>query len=250
MHSCRWSAFCCFLALKISRMLADHELWVAWVFSTRALWVKMMLRKQGPHFLTLRSSKHTGNQKLTHSLFTLDEEMLAKATTRTVNSHSLPAVWQNAACTWGLFLQVVTGVETRCLWYGFGDTAGWGSVWGEFQRWAVRPQPDHSSSRSQSSYSLNLGLLHLISNMNCGYSGLHSAGLVNTGLGLKVASGLEFQAFIGALWDTGAPAKCLLKTSTKPAEKKHSLPSFRCFLPVHYYGKMGHSPIQRTLYLC
>lgn len=66
-----------------------------------------------------------------------------------------------------------------------------------------------------------LGLLHVVSNLeDGGHGGLHPAGLVDAGLGLEVASGLELQAFIGALRDAGAPAEGLFEPSTEPVQQK------------------------------
>lgn len=71
---------------------------------------------------------------------------------------------------------------------------------------------------------LDLGLLHVVPNLeNSGHGRLHPTGLVNACLGLKVASGLEFQAFVRASRDAGAAAEGLFKTSTKPAQEKHRL---------------------------
>lgn len=79
---------------------------------------------------------------------------------------------------------------------------------------------NHSSARPQSSFILYFGRVSFVAGMkNRGYGGLHSAGFVNAGLSLKVPSGLEFQAFVGAFRDTGAAAESLLKTSAKPKKK-------------------------------
>lgn len=78
--------------------------------------------------------------------------------------------------------------------------------------------PSCSPSRPWTCLCFDLGLLHIVGNLeNGGHGGFHSAGLINTGLGLKAASGLEFQAFVRPFGDAGAAAEGLFKTSTKPA---------------------------------
>lgn len=97
---------------------------------------------------------------------------------------------------------------------------------------------DHNPIRPWTCYCLDLGLLHVVSNLeNSGYGGFHPAGLVNACLGLKVASGLEFQAFVRTSWDTGTPAEGLFKASTKPVQEKHRLVSF-----------LGSSFIERLIF--
>lgn len=84
--------------------------------------------------------------------------------------------------------------------------------------------PHHSPTGPWTRYRLDLGLLHVVPSLeNSGHGGLHPAGLVNACLGLKVASGLEFQAFVRASRDAGAAAEGLFKTSTKPVQEKHRL---------------------------
>lgn len=88
--------------------------------------------------------------------------------------------------------------------------------------------PDRGPTAPWTCYCLDPGRLHVIPNLgNSGHGGLHPAGLVNARLGLKVASGLEFQAFIRASRDAGAEVECLFKTSTKPVQEKHRLVLFR-----------------------
>lgn len=154
----------------------------------------------------------------------LQEYTQAKAAMWTVNSRCLPAVQQNATCASVLFLQVVTGVETGRFWYGFGDASGWRPIRGQVQGGAMRSGSHRSPAGPWACYHLDLGLLHVVPNLeNSWHSGLHPAGLVNACLGLKVASGLEFQAFVRASRDTGAEVEGLFKTSTKPVQEKHRL---------------------------
>lgn len=170
------------------------------------------------NYLTWRSSGNAGDVLIKNTSTVRQTHTRAK---RTVDSHSVPAVRHNAACVWGLFLQVVTGVETGRLWYCFRDAPGRRPIWGEVQRGAMRSGPDNSPTRRLSSYCLYLGLLHVVPNLeNSGHSGLHPASLVNTGLSLQIASGLEFQAFVRALRDTGTAAEGLFKTSSKPVLEK------------------------------
>lgn len=61
-----------------------------------------------------------------------------------------------------LFLQVVTGVETRCFWYCFGDAPRWWPVWGQVQGGAVWSGLDCSPSRPWTCYGLDLDVLNLI----------------------------------------------------------------------------------------
>lgn len=130
-----------------------------------------------------------------------------------------------------LFLQCVTGIETGCFWYCFGDAPWWRPIRCQVQGGAMWSGPNGSPSRPWTCYRLDLGLLHVIYNLeNGGHSGLHPAGLINAGLSLKVASGLEFQTFVRSFGDAGAAAEGLLKTSTKPMEKKHRLVSIRLVL--------------------
>lgn len=75
----------------------------------------------------------------------------------------------------------------------------------------------------QACYHLHLGRIEVIPDLeDSRHGGLHPAGLVNACLGLKVASGLEFQAFVRASRDAGAEMESLFKTSTKPVEGKQS----------------------------
>lgn len=133
-----------------------------------------------------------------------------------------------------LFLQVVTGVETGCFWYCFGDAPWWWPVWGQVQGGAVWSSPECSPSGPWTCYGLDLGLLNVICNLeNGGHGSLHSAGLENTGLGLKVASWLEFQAFVRPFRETGAAVESLLKTSTKPVTQKHTSTDWQgCYLKI------------------
>lgn len=68
---------------------------------------------------------------------------------------------------------------------------------------------------------LRRGLPHVIPERRHGrhgrHSGLHPAGLVDACLGLQVAGGLEFQAFVRTSRDTGAEVEGLFETSAKPA---------------------------------
>lgn len=67
-----------------------------------------------------------------------------------------------------------------------------------------------------------LGLLHVVPERRHGrHGGLHPAGLVDARLGLQVAGGLEFQAFVRTSGDAGAEVEGLFETSTKPAQEKH-----------------------------
>lgn len=52
-----------------------------------------------------------------------------------------------------------------------------------------------------------------------GHARLHAAGLVDAGLGLEIAGGLELQAFVGAWRDAGAAVEGLFETSTKPVQE-------------------------------
>jgi len=80
---------------------------------------------------------------------------------------------------------------------------------------------DHSPTGSWSCYHPDPGLLHVIPNLeDSGHSGLHPAGLENTRLGLKVASGLEFQAIVSASRDTRAETEGMFETSTEPVQEK------------------------------
>lgn len=99
----------------------------------------------------------------------------------------------------------------------------------------MRSGPDSSPTRTRTrtSHCLYLRLLHVVANLqNSGHSGLHPASLVNAGLSLKVASGLEFQAFVIATRDAGTPAEGLFKTSAKPVLEKYT---FICFSSVYAY---------------
>lgn len=157
---------------------------------------------------------------------------------------------------WGLFRQVVTGVETGRLWYCFWDAPGRWPIGGEVQGGAVWSGPDRSPTGPRTCCRLDPGLIHLVPRLeNSGHGGLHPAGLVNTGLGLKVASGLEFQAFIRASRDAGAEAKGLFKASTKPAEGKDRLVLFslvyvhtekQCDWLAHAPGLKVYLPIQES----
>lgn len=89
--------------------------------------------------------------------------------------------------------------------------------------------PDCRHSRPWTHYCLDLGLLHVLPNLeNSGHGGLHPAGLVNACLGLKVARGLEFQAFVRASRDAGAAAEGLFKTSSESVQEKHRLVLLSC----------------------
>lgn len=60
-------------------------------------------------------------------------------------------------------------------------------------------------------------MLHVVPALeDGGHGGLHPAGLVNARLGLKVASGLEFQTLVGAARDAGAAVEGLFETGAKP----------------------------------
>ena len=59
-----------------------------------------------------------------------------------------------------------------------------------------------------------------------GHGGLHPAGFINTGLGLKIASGLHLQTFVRSSRDAGAEAESLFETSAKPVQEKDRLVSF------------------------
>lgn len=106
--------------------------------------------------------------------------------------------------------------------------------------------PNSSPARTRTSHCLYLWLLHVISNLqNGGHSGLHPACLVNAGLSLKVASGLEFQAFIRTLRDTRAPTEGLFKTSTKPVLGKHTVICF--FFTLHIFNWFSFSSSTTTV---
>lgn len=67
----------------------------------------------------------------------------------------------------------------------------------------------------------DLGLLVVPADLeDGGHGGLHPAGLVDTCLGLEVAGGLEFQAFVRASGDARAEAEGLFETSPKPVREK------------------------------
>lgn len=86
----------------------------------------------------------------------------------------------------------------------------------------MRSGPDRNPALVCTSCCLDFGLLYVIGHVeNSGYGGFHPTGLVNAGLGLKVAGGLEFKTFIRASRDTGAAAEGLFKTGTKPVEVNH-----------------------------
>lgn len=53
--------------------------------------------------------------------------------------------------------------------------------------------PDSGPTGPCACYRLHLLMLHVVYNLvNSGHGGLHPAGLIDAGLGLKVAGGLEF----------------------------------------------------------
>lgn len=224
-------------------MWVDQWLQVAGVHNIRAMWT--INSTQWPRtlshlliYLTWLSSKHDGNifveNSVTdknshfHTVF-LHEYARAKSATWTSNSLSLPVVQQSGTV---LFLHVVTGVETWRLWHCFGDTSGRGSIWSEIQWGAMWPGSHWSPAGLRTCWCLYLRLLHFIPNLeNSGHGGLHPACLVNARLGLKVASGLQFQPFIRALRDAGAAAEGLFKSSTKPVQETYS------FILVVWFGR-------------
>lgn len=60
-------------------------------------------------------------------------------------------------------------------------------------------------------------MLHVVAALqDGGHGGLHPAGLVNARLGLKVTSGLEFQALVGAARDAGTAVEGLFEAGAKP----------------------------------
>lgn len=137
-----------------------------------------------------------------------------------VNSHDL-SLTPAETCLRLLILQVVTGVKTGRLRQGFGDAPGRRPIRSEVQGGAVRSGFRRSSSRPRICPHLDLGRLYVVHNLqNGGHGRLHAAGLVHARLGLEVARGLEFQAFVRASRDTGAELEGLFETSTEPVEEK------------------------------
>lgn len=124
-------------------------------------------------------------------------------------------------CASFLFLHVVAGIEAGRLWDSLRDAAGWWSIWGEVQGGAIWSGSSHHPTGPWACCHLDLGLLHVLPYLeDCWNCCLHPAGLINTRLGLEVAGGLEFQAFVWTMRDTRAELEGLFKTSTKPEEEK------------------------------
>lgn len=67
-----------------------------------------------------------------------------------------------------------------------------------------------------------LELLHVVPERRHGrHGGLRPAGPVDARLGLQVAGGPEFQAFVRTSGDAGAEVEGLFETSAKPVREKH-----------------------------